>query len=157
MGTRYAGTEEEVRALDAYVKLARAHAAVDAAINRHLSEVGLTVSQFGVLEALLHLGPLPQGVLARKILRSAANLTTVLDNLARRGLVERNRDPSDRRVVIVRLTDAGRERIGPYFPRHVRRVVHAFSALSPEDRDALAELLRALGRGQTEPEPEPLP
>ncbi|MEX2502291.1 MAG: MarR family transcriptional regulator, partial [Trueperaceae bacterium] len=131
MGTHYPGTDDEIRALDAYVKLARAHAAVDATINHDLIEAGLTVSQFGVLEAIWHLGPLPQGALARKILRSAANLTTVLDNLARRDLIERSRDPADRRVVIVRLTDAGRDLIGPYLPRHVRPVMHALSALTP--------------------------
>jgi MarR family 2-MHQ and catechol resistance regulon transcriptional repressor len=148
MGTKHRGTDQEIRALDAYVKLSRAAAAVEASVNRHLAAAGLTISQFGVLEALLHLGPLSPGALARKILKSPANLTTVLDNLERRGLIARSRDPRDRRVTIVELTDAGRERIAALFPRHVRRVVDAFAPLDAERQATLAELCRTLGRAQ---------
>lgn len=150
MGTKHRGPAEEVRALDAYVKLSRAAAAVEAVVNRHLAAAGLTISQFGVLEALWHLGPLPQGALARKILKSPANLTTVLDNLERRDLIRRRRDPSDRRVVRVELSDAGEARIAPLFPRHVARVVDAFSALDPAEQDSLARLCRTLGLAQNE-------
>src|SRR6476469_6427314 len=75
MPNRYAGTDEERVALDAYVKLWRAAHAVEVAANRHLTEHNLTVSQFAVLEALYHLGPLSQRQLADKILRSSGNLT----------------------------------------------------------------------------------
>lgn len=151
MGTKHRGPAEEVRALDAYVKLSRAAAAVEAAVNRHLAAAGLTISQFGVLEALWHLGPLPQGALARKILKSPANLTTVLDNLERRELILRRRDPADRRVVRVELSDQGEARIAPLFPRHVARVVDAFSALDPAEQETLARLCRTLGLAQGEP------
>jgi MarR family 2-MHQ and catechol resistance regulon transcriptional repressor len=151
MGTKHRGPAEEVRALDAYVKLSRAAAAVEAAVNRHLAAAGLTISQFGVLEALWHLGPLSQGALAKKILKSPANLTTVLDNLERRELIRRRRDPSDRRVVRVELTDRGDAGIAPLFPLHVTRVVDAFSALDPAEQETLARLCRTLGLAQGEP------
>ncbi len=149
MGTKHRGTPDEIRALDAYVKLSRAAAAVEAAVNKHLADAGLTISQFGVLEALWHLGPLSQGALARKILKSPANLTTVLDNLERRGLILRRRDPRDRRVVIVEPTDAGAERIARLFPHHVRRVVESFSVLDHHEQDQLGQLCRRLGRAQS--------
>jgi len=148
MGTRHRGKQDEIRALDAYVKLSRAAAAVEASVNRPLAAAGLTLSQFGVLEALWHLGPLSPGALARKILKSPANLTTVLDNLERRELIARSRDASDRRVTIVALTDEGRARIAALFPAHVQRVVDAFAPLSAEQQEALADLCRTLGRAQ---------
>lgn len=151
--TRYRGTAEERRALGAYVKLARAGTAVDQAVNRPLAEDGLTTSQFGVLEALRHLGPLPQGTLARKILTSPANLSHVLDQLEARGWIGRERDPNDRRVVLVDLSAAGRAFVDELLPRHVRRVVAAFAALDPDEQAELARLLRTLGRAQSDPPP----
>lgn len=142
-------SDAERRALDAYVKLARAAAAVEATVHRPLAEAGITISQFGVLEALLHLGPMSQGALARKILKSPANLTTVLDNLGRRSLIQRRRDDGDRRVVLVQLTDAGETLVASLFPQHARRVAQAFATLSPPQQDSLAHLCRELGLAQT--------
>ena len=144
-------SDAQQRALDAYVKLARAAAAVEAAVHRPLAEAGLTISQFGVLEALLHLGPMPQGALARKILKSPANLTTVLDNLARRDLIRRRRDVGDRRIVLVQLTDAGEALVASLFPEHARRVAQAFEALDPAQLDTLGRLCRELGLAQAAP------
>lgn len=146
--TRYPGTPEERRALGAYVKLARASTAVDQAVNRPLADEGLTTAQFGVLEALRHLGPLSQGTLARKILTSPANLSHVLDQLEARGWIRRSRDPSDRRVVLVDLAAEGRTFVDDLLPRHVGRVVDAFAALDPDEQAELARLLRTLGRAQ---------
>lgn len=149
--TGYRGTPKERRALGAYVKLARAASAVEQAVNRPLADEELTTSQFGVLEALLHLGPLPQGTLARKILTSPANLSHVLDQLEARDRIVRTRDPNDRRVVLVDLTAEGRAFITDLFPRHVDRVVAAFASLDPDEQAELARLLRTLGHAQTGP------
>ena len=78
-------------------------------LNRPLAEAGLTESQFGVLEALLHLGPLHQRELAEKILRTNGNVTLVVDHLEKRGLVRRERGSADRRYIKVHLTDAGED------------------------------------------------
>jgi MarR family 2-MHQ and catechol resistance regulon transcriptional repressor len=138
----------ERRALDAYIKLARAAAAAEASINRHLADVGLTTSQFGVLEALWHLGPLSLGQLADKILKSSGNLTLVVDNLVKRGLVTRSRSDRDRRVVTAVLTPEGESAIAELFPRHVERVVSAFEGLSATEQETLARLCRKLGLAQ---------
>jgi len=145
MPNRHRGSEPERRALDAYVKLSRAMATVDARIHRPLAEDGLTASRFGALEALWHLGPLNQRDLGRKILKSSGNVTVVVDHLERDGLVARERDPGDRRNVVVTLTDAGRACIERSYPAHVRRIVDAFAALDPADVTRLAELAKRLG------------
>ena len=148
MGTRYAGNEEEKRALEGYIKLSRALACVDARVNAHLGRRGLSTSQFGVLEALYHLGPLHQHQLAGKLLKSSGNLTLVLDNLEKRGLVVRSRDARDRRFVRVCLSEAGREAIEAILPDHVRGVAAAFAPLSAEEQRQLAELCKKLGLAQ---------
>ena len=87
MAKKFRGNGREVTALNTYVKMMRAVESLTARVHRHLSSVGLTVSQFGVLEALYHLGPLSQREIGQKILRSSGNITLVIDNLEKRGLV----------------------------------------------------------------------
>ena len=134
-------------ALRAYVKLLRASKAVVARIEPLLAAEGLTPTQLGVLEAILHLGPMTQGELGRKVLTSAGNMTDLIDKLAARGLVERTRAACDRRRVSVDLTGAGRLLIERVFPRHANDIAGAMSGLGPDELHALGELLRKLGRG----------
>lgn len=148
MPTHYSGTSEEQTALDAYIKLARAAASVEERVNRHLREVPLTLSQFGVLEALLHLGPMYQTLLCEKILTSSGNMTLVLDNLARRGLIERKREHNDRRRAVVHLTAEGHALVESILPRHVSAIVAEFGVLSQEEQIALGDLCRKLGLGK---------
>ena len=131
-------------ALSVYVKLMRATNQTTSKIHGHLRDDNLTVSQFGVLEALHHLGPLPQSELGEKILKSNANLTTVVDSLERKTLVMRKRAEEDRRRVTVYLTESGRELIARVFPRHAEIVAKAFEFLSDEEKDILSNLLRKL-------------
>ena len=146
MATRYLGTKDEVRALDTYIKLARAAESVSSRIHRHLADADLTVSQFGVLEALLHLGPLYQRELAEKLLRSGGNMTLVIDNLEKRELVKREREADDRRCIKVCLTEKGKQLINQVFPSHVAAVVNEMSILTPEQQEELGRLCRRLGK-----------
>jgi MarR family transcriptional regulator, 2-MHQ and catechol-resistance regulon repressor len=150
MGTHFTGTQEEERALNSYIKLSRAAEAVSGTINCHLHDDGLTLSQFGVLEALYHLGPMTVGQLGGKILRSSGNMTLVVENLVKRGLVHRQRCPEDRRRVDVTLTDEGRALLESIWPRHLAGVVAAFSVLTPQEQEQLGSLCRKLGLGQAE-------
>jgi MarR family 2-MHQ and catechol resistance regulon transcriptional repressor len=131
--------------LDAYVKLMRAADSITAQLEAGLREAGLTTSQFGVLEALYHLGPLTQGELSRKLLKSSGNLTLVVDNLERRELAKRHTRVEDRRCVEVHLTKPGRNLIADVFPRHARAIRHAMGALAPYEQRHLGELCRRLG------------
>ena len=148
VGTHYQGTQSEKDALEMYIKLSRAAGSVEVRINRHLKDHRLTFSQFGVLEALYHLGPLHQHELAAKILKSSGNLTLVIDNLVKRGLVERERDETDRRYITICLTEAGDQLINDIFPYHVRQVMEAVAVLTPEEQHELAALCRKLGLAQ---------
>ncbi len=132
MGTHYRGTETERRALDGYIKLARAAEATGATINDHLRDYGLTVSQFGVIEALYHLGPMTVGELGEKILKSSGNMTLVADNLVKRGLVTHWRRSDDRRCVEIRLSAAGEALLEQIWPH--RGVVAAFSPLAEQEQ-----------------------
>src|SRR5512145_2305733 len=145
MGTKYRGTRNETRALNAFIKLVRAASSVSSRVEAHLGELELTISQFGVLEALHHLGPLYQKDLARKILKSTGNITMVVDNLEKRGLVERVRDEEDRRHYFVRLTTAGKSLITSFFPGHTTRIVRELSVLSKSEQEELGRLCKKVG------------
>ncbi len=146
MPTHYKGPPDHVLALDTFIKLARSVNAMQAILIPGLQrDFGLTESQFAVLEALVHLGALSQGQLCQKILRSGSNVTTVVDNLERDGLVTRQRDEADRRVQIVELTEKGRALVDSAVPVHVERVARAMQVLSPDEQRELGRLCRKLG------------
>jgi MarR family transcriptional regulator, 2-MHQ and catechol-resistance regulon repressor len=139
------GTARQERALDTYIKLLRAADTVDSYLMSQLETVYLSPSQFGVLEALYHIGPLCLGELARKLLKTGGNLTMVVRNLEKRGLVTRTRRADDRRFYLVSITERGKKLIARVFPQHVERLVEAVSALSPAEQESLAALCRKLG------------
>jgi MarR family 2-MHQ and catechol resistance regulon transcriptional repressor len=149
MPTHFQGSPAEVRALNAFIKLMRASDSVTADLGRHLGALGMTAGQLSVLEALLHLGPLCQHELAGKVMRSTSNVTTVIDNLERDGLVKRTRRVDDRRVVDVSLTPAGRRQIERIFPAHVGRIAERFGRLTADEQAELGRLCRKLGLGRT--------
>ncbi len=148
MRISFRGSKTELDALNSYVKLMRAAETVTVAAHRHLTQEKLTISQFGVLETLYHLGSMCQRDVAKKILKSTANITTVVDNLEKRGLVERQRSSEDRRYIALHLTDAGRELIERIFPDHVQGIIKSFAALTTEEQQQLAQLCKKLGLAQ---------
>src|SRR5215213_5281188 len=138
MTTHYRGTPREILALDTFIKLVRATSTVNARLHGPmLAEHGLTASQLGVLETLLHLGPMPQTKLCGKLLMSGSNLTTVIDNLERHGWVRRERDTADRRVQNVHLTPDGRRLIDEVFPQHAARITETLGELTREEQREL--------------------
>ncbi len=146
MPTHHVGPADEITALNAFIKLNRSVSAINAKLLPPLQrEFGLTESQLGVLEALHHLGPLTQGQLCHKILRSGSNVTTVVDNLERQGLVRRERGAADRRIQNVHLTQKGSSLIAQAFPVHVARVTRLLGSLTPLEQTELARLCRKLG------------
>jgi MarR family 2-MHQ and catechol resistance regulon transcriptional repressor len=148
MGTKYRGGDAEVRALNAFITLTRASDAVIARSHRPLADEGLTYSQFGALEALYHCGPLCPGDLAGKVMRSNGSITSVIDGLARKGLVERAKSGEDRRFTTLNLTARGRALVRRVLPGHVDRIRQQFKVLSAQEQERLRELCRALGKGR---------
>lgn len=145
MGTHYKGSDKEKRTLNAFIKLMRATESINSRLNRHLSDADLTVSQFGVLEALLHLGPLNQKALGEKLLKSGGNITFVIDNLEKCNLVERQQDPEDRRAMLINLTDKGERFIRSFFPKHLEQIKREFEVLTEKEKEQLAEICKKLG------------
>lgn len=145
MPTHYQGKPAEVRALELIIKLSRCHESVNHRLEVGLEEAGLTTSQFGVLEALWHLGPLCLSELAKKLLRTGGNLTLVVSNLERDGLVKRQRGKEDRRYYQVQLTAKGERLIRKVFPRHLAGLVKLAGALQPAEQQELARLCKKLG------------
>jgi MarR family 2-MHQ and catechol resistance regulon transcriptional repressor len=150
MPTHYKGAPETVLALETYIKLTRAHSAFEARLLGR-GELGtVTISQFGVLEVLHHLGPQCQGTISQKLLKSTGNMTLVIDNLEKHGLVRRNRSQEDRRQVLIELTPLGKELIEKIFPLHATAITEEMSVLTPEEQAELGRLLRKLGLGLSE-------
>lgn len=145
MGTHYQGSEEDKNTLNAFIKLMRATESVNNRLNRHLAAADLTVSQFGVLEALYHLGSLNQKSLGEKLLKSGGNITLVIDNLEKCDFVERQRDPDDRRAMLVHLTEKGENFIQSFFPKHLDHIKEEFSVLSEAEKKDLARICKKIG------------
>lgn len=145
MPSHYKGTKEQIRALSAFINLTRASDALVGHLNRQLGAKRLTISQFGVLEVLLHRGSLFQGDLAGKLLRSCGSITAVVAGLEKRHLVKRERSEKDTRFVRVELTRKGHILISGIFPDHAVEVTRLFQALTPREQEDLRRLCRKLG------------
>ncbi len=148
MKRTFHSSKPESDALNAYIKLIRASENLSVATHRHLADHDLTSSQFAVLETLYHLGPLCQIEIGKKIQKSRGNVTTVVNNLARRKLIERQKDCRDKRFSQVALTDLGEKMVYEVFPHHIAGIVRIFSCLTPAEQHELARLCRKLGLSQ---------
>lgn len=145
MATHYDGKTSEKQALDLFIKLMRAHDSLENRLRDDFRDFKLTPPQFGILETLYHLGPLQQHELASKLLKSAGNITRVLDTLQEAGLIERQAEPNDRRCFRIHLTKRGKNVIEKIFPQFAGQIHSIFSCLSSEEQNQLNHLLRKLG------------
>lgn len=147
MGTHFKGNKEELLSLNTWIRLLRASNSVFKKIKPTMVQCNLTVTQFAVLEALLHLGSLSQKAISQKLLRSSGNIVLVIDNLERDKLVLRRSDPNDRRVYNVVLTTKGERIIKKIFPDHVKIIIELFSILNENEQVELGRLCKKLGLG----------
>jgi MarR family 2-MHQ and catechol resistance regulon transcriptional repressor len=143
-------SDEEEQALRLWIALARCYVTFSRAVACKVAEYDLTAPQFGVLEALLHLGPLSLGELAEKLLVTGGNVTYVMDRLESQGLVVRERSGNDRRVIRAHLTSKGRDAIEAVFPGHVTFVEGLTDSLDAKEKEALRGLLKKLGKSITD-------
>jgi MarR family 2-MHQ and catechol resistance regulon transcriptional repressor len=137
-------------ALRLWVVLARAYAAVTRHADADVARHGLTGSEFGILEALYHKGPLLLGEIQRKVLVSSGGITFLVDRLAARGLVERRACPEDRRARYAALTPDGEALIERIFPEHRERLHAVLGGLTAGEQQEATRLLRQLGRAAAE-------
>lgn len=132
-------------ALRAWIVLARAYHTIVRSVSRDATRHGLTLGQFAILEALYHKGALPLGRIGSLLLVTAGNVTYVVDQLERRGLVVRERRDGDRRVIYASLTTEGRELLDRIFPEHAHFVATLFDTLEPGEQAEMRRILKKLG------------
>lgn len=133
------------RPLKLWVVLARAYQAIGRQISADIAEHGLTITEFGILEALHHKGPLLLGEIQKKVLVTSGGITYLVDRLVAKGLVRREDCPSDRRARFAVLTPAGTRLIARIFPAHAERIREVVGGLSAREQEEAIALLRRLG------------
>jgi MarR family transcriptional regulator, 2-MHQ and catechol-resistance regulon repressor len=132
--------------LKLWVVLSRAFDAVQAHAQADIARRGITIMEFGVMEALYHKGPLTLGEVQRKILVTSGGVTYLVDRLAAKGLVERRRCETDRRACYAALTPEGEALIRDIFPKHAAAIDRALAGLDEAEKEQAITLLRTLGR-----------
>src|SRR5256885_1965479 len=128
-----------------WLVLMKAHRALERLAMQSIESLDVCLSDFGIMELLLHKGPQPVNEIGRRIALTSGAITTAVDRLEARGLATREAHESDRRARIVRLTALGKEQAGSVFAGHKAAMDSAASALSKTERAMLIELLRKLG------------
>ena len=128
-----------------WLVLMKAHRSMVRHAARSIVALEMGISDFAVLELLLHKGPQAVGEIGRRVELTSGSITTAIDRLERRGLVARTAHASDRRTRVVHLTREGRTRITHVFATHKDAMDRAADGLSRAERGTLITLLKKLG------------
>ena len=129
-----------------WLVLMKAHRAIERRASASIEELGLCLSDFAILEILLHKGPLPVNTIGPRVPLTSGSATTAIDRLERRGLVRREVKAGDRRTRVVHLTAEGRRMIEAAFVRHSADIEAATAGLNERERATATRLLRKLGK-----------
>ena len=125
--------------------LGRAAKAVERIDRASIAGTGLNASDFGILEVLLHKGPLPINTIGKKILLTSGSMTAAANRLTEKGLIERIQDPADGRSFYLHPTTSGLRLIKTAYEKHARNLETIAVALTPEERSELVRLLKKIG------------
>jgi len=123
----------------------KAAKAVDRVDRDSIRQTGLSLSDFAIMEALLHKGPLPINQIGEKVLLSSGSMTAAVNRLEKVGHVQRIQDPSDGRCFHVHLTKSGRRLVSKAFRQHAQNLEKAAGALTDDERNELVRLLKKIG------------
>ena len=123
----------------------KAAKAVEKVDRASITQTGLGLSDFTIMEALLHKGPLPINKIGQKVLLTSGSMTAAVDRLEGKGLVKRIQDPSDGRCFYVHLTEKGRQTIQTAFAKHAKNLEKIASVLSDSECNELILLLKKIG------------
>ncbi len=137
--------DEQATSLKLWVVMNRAGRAIEARLRRQVEARGLSFTEFGVLEALLHKGTLPIGEIGERVLLTSGSMTYVVDKLEKRGFIARDACPTDRRVVFARLTPEGQALIESTFAEHAALLARLMGGLTPAEQEVVAGLIKKLG------------
>ena len=125
--------------------LGKASRAIERIDRESIAETGLNLSDFMIMEALLHKGPLPVNTIGKKVLLTSGSMTAAVNRLEKKDLVKRIQDPSDGRRFFVHLTKAGRNIIKGAYDAHRKNLEKIAEILTPKERDELIRLLKKIG------------
>lgn len=124
----------------------KAHEAASDYLYKGIEETGISDTDFRVLEALLHKGPLPVNTIGPKVHLTPGSISVAVDRLLEKGLVSRAESPGDRRVRIVALTKAGKDLIVPIFRKHSAEIAKVFADTNPKELQILESVLKKAGK-----------
>ena len=124
----------------------KAHEAARDYLYRGIEETGISDTDFRVLEALLHKGPLPVNTIGPKVHLTPGSISVAVDRLLEKGLVGRAESPDDRRVRIVTLTNSGKDLIVPIFRKHAAEIGKVFADASSKELQILESVLKKAGK-----------
>ena len=113
---------------------------------RGIEETGISDTDFRVLEALLHRGPLPVNTIGPKVHLTTGSISVAVDRLLEKGLVSRVESPDDRRVRVVALTKKGKDLIVPIFRKHSAEIAKVFADANPQELQILEKVLKKAGK-----------
>lgn len=139
--------EEDELGIKVWLSLWKSERSVETHALASIATMGMSLTDFAVLEVLLHKGPLPVNTIGKKVLLTSGSITTAVDRLEQKGLVERLDSPTDRRVRIVSLTKEGTKQIKLAFFEHRKHLELAVSPLTKDEQSQLVALLKKLGTG----------
>src|SRR6201988_3286600 len=146
MSTRKEQSLKGSSGVHVFLVLWKAARAVETYAEHSISQLEMCGSDFAVLEALLHKGPLPINEIGKKVLLTSGSITVAVDRLETKGLVERRASGTDRRARIVHLTKAGRELITRVYADHASDMERLGAAsLNRAERETLIRLLKKIG------------
>ena len=129
-----------------FLVLWKSSSAVQAYAEKSIGGLGMGASDFAVLEAVLHKGPLPVNEIGKKVQLTSGSITTAVDRLETKGMVERRAHGTDRRARIVHLTKEGRKLITRAYAKHADDLERLVSAsLSAAERATIIRLLKKIG------------
>jgi len=123
----------------------KAAKAIEKVDRTSIAETGLHLSDFQIMEVLLHKGPLPINAIGEKVLLTSGSMTAAANRLEKKGLITRVQDSSDGRFFYVHLTDEGRDIIERAYISHEQNLEKIAAVLSPDERDELVRLLKKIG------------
>jgi MarR family 2-MHQ and catechol resistance regulon transcriptional repressor len=135
----------ESSAVRVWLILYKAARAIEQNALHSVSSLGLGLSDFAVLEVLLHKGALPVNVIGKKILLTSGSITSAINRLETRDLVRRTSDPADLRSRVVQLTPKGKGLIEKAFQQHAIDMEATLAVLKTSERAELARLLKKAG------------
>jgi MarR family 2-MHQ and catechol resistance regulon transcriptional repressor len=128
-----------------WLVLARCHRALNQIAERSIAETGLGLTDFAVLEALLHKGPLTIMEIHGKVPLALGSMTAAVDRLEKKALIIRTAAHDDRRAKLLKLTPEGRRVVEKAFSRHAAELESAMAVLNHSEKRELHGLLKKLG------------